>query len=606
MGEAAHPDARAPRRPSPGSAVSVRYGRRLTYGYDTAGRLVSRTNALGETVCFERNALGQIVRKDANGAITTYEYDVFDELAAATSPDATLVRLRDRYGRLKSETVNGRTLTYAYDEAGRRVGRTTPGGSVSTWSYDAAGRRTRLTASGREIAFSFDALGREVERAVSDFVSLTSSFDEMSRLTAQEITSRGSRLQHRAYGYRPDGGLISVTDGLSGTRRFDLDGAGRVTVVRADRWTERYAYDEAGNQTDAEWPAAHAGHDSTGRRTYTGTRLARAGSVHYEHDAQGRITLRRRTRLSRKPDTWRYAWDAEDRLTSVTTPDGTVWRYAYDPLGRRIAKQSASETVHFTWDGTTLCEQTTADVTVTWDHAGLRPLAQTERRTDAGSTDERFFAIVTDLIGTPTELVDESGDLAWRTRTTLWGTTTWNRDATAYTPLRFPGQYFDPESGLHYNYFRYYDPESAWYLSPDPLGLAPAPNPATYVHNPHTWADPLGLAPCPHIDDRKLDYLFDKDIKADDHNTARARQNAQQLKSIGFHDTPASRQYVIDHLKDAASNGFDRTFTNQWGEFGEVKSVIYGPHGIRQVEATWQMMEDGSLRFSTAIFKGGK
>ncbi|MDX2290690.1 RHS repeat-associated core domain-containing protein, partial [Streptomyces roseofulvus] len=65
--------------------------------------------------------------------------------------------------------------------------------------------------------------------------------------------------------------------------------------------------------------------------------------------------------------------------------------------------------------------------------------------------------MVTDLIGTPTELVDESGELAWHTRATLWGTTTWNKSATAYTPLRFPGQYYDPESGLHYNYFRYYD-----------------------------------------------------------------------------------------------------------------------------------------------------
>ncbi|GGT69078.1 hypothetical protein GCM10010272_10100 [Streptomyces lateritius] len=180
----------------------------------------------------------------------------------------------------------------------------------------------------------------------------------------------------------------------------------------------------------------------------------------------------------------------------MTTPDGTVWRYTYDPLGRRISKQSLLETVHFTWDGPTLCEQTTEGITLTWDHAGLRPLAQTERRTDPDSTDERFFAIVTDLIGTPTELVDESGELAWRTRTTLWGTTTWNRSATAYTPLRFPGQYFDPESGLHYNHFRYYDPESARYLSTDPLGLAPAPNPATYVHNPHTWSDPRGLSPC--------------------------------------------------------------------------------------------------------------
>ncbi|MGA5409315.1 putative T7SS-secreted protein [Streptomyces lavendulocolor] len=470
-------------------------GRTLGYVYDAAGRLTSRTNGLGQTVRLEHDALGRIVRKDAEGAVTTFEYDVFDELAVATNPDARLERIRDRYGRLRSETVNGRTLSYTYDEAGRRVGRTTPGGSASTWSYDAAGRRTGLTASGRELAFTFDALGREVERTVSDFVSLSSSYDAVSRLTEQEVTSRSGRLQHRAYGYRPDGGLVSVTDGLSGTRDFDLDGAGRVTAVRADRWTERYAYDEAGNQTEAAWPSAHPAHDATGPRAYEGTRITRAGGVRYEHDSQGRIVVRQKTRLSRKPDTWRYAWDAEDRLTSVTTPDGTVWTYAYDPLGRRISKQSALETVHFTWDGSTLCEQTTSNVVLTWDHSGLRPLAQTERRTN--TDDERFFAIVTDLIGTPTELVDESGDLAWRTRTTLWGTTTWNRDATAYTPLRFPGQYFDPESGLHYNYFRYYDPESARYLSQDPLGLAPAPNPATYVHDPRTWSDPLGLSPCP-------------------------------------------------------------------------------------------------------------
>ncbi|WP_406161089.1 polymorphic toxin type 30 domain-containing protein [Streptomyces sp. NBC_01005] len=470
--------------------------RTLTYVYDAAGRLTSRTNTLAQTVTYEHNALGQVVRKDAAGAVTAFEYDIFDELAAATGPDATLVRLRDRFGCLKSDTVNGRTLSFTHDALGRRTGRTTPGGAVSSWSYDAAGRRDSLTASGRTLTFTHDALGRETSRTMDGFASLTSSFDVMGRLMAQEITAGGGRrLQHRAYAYRPDGNLVGIADALSGTRRFDLDAAGRVTAVHATRWTERYAYDEAGNQTEASWPPTHPSHESTGPRTYTGTGITRAGSVRYEHDAQGRTVLRQKTRLSRKPETWRYAWDAEDRLASVATPDGTVWRYAYDPLGRRISKQSPLETVHFTWDGATLCEQTTEDTTLTWDYAGLRPLTQTERR--HGSNDDRFFAIVTDLIGTPTELVDESGALAWRTRTTLWGTTTWTRDATGYTPLRFPGQYFDRESELHYNFFRYYDPESARYLTPDPLGLTPADNPVTYVHNPHTWSDPLGLSPCP-------------------------------------------------------------------------------------------------------------
>ncbi|WP_256642703.1 RHS repeat-associated core domain-containing protein, partial [Streptomyces murinus] len=72
-------------------------------------------------------------------------------------------------------------------------------------------------------------------------------------------------------------------------------------------------------------------------------------------------------------------------------------------------------------------------------------------------------------------------------------------DSTTYTPLRFPGQYYDPETGLHYNYFRHYDPETARYLSPDPLGLAPALNPSAYIQNPALSTDHLGLAPdeCP-------------------------------------------------------------------------------------------------------------
>jgi RHS repeat-associated protein len=309
---------------------------------------------------------------------------------------------------------------------------------------------------------------------------------------------------------------------------LDLDTAGRVTAVHAQDWTEHYAYDTAGNQTEASWPASHPGHEATGPRTYTGTTLTRAGDVRFEYDALGRVVLRQKTRLSRKPDTWHYAWDAENRLTSVTTPDGTRWRYRYDPLGRRTAKQrladdgeSIAEEIRFTWDGTTLCEQTvhTPDlphvIAFTWDHRGLAPLSQTERLLTPDDRqeeiDRRFFAIATDLVGTPTELIDESGHIAWRARRTLWGTTAWTRSSTAYTPLRFPGQYYDPETGLHYNLFRHYDPETGRYTSPDPLGLGPAPNPVTYVYNPFTICDPLGLSPYSRF--KGLGWLTEKQLQ---------------------------------------------------------------------------------------------
>ncbi|MET8469899.1 putative T7SS-secreted protein [Streptomyces sp. NPDC006422] len=490
--------------------------RRVTYEHDPAGRLTTRTTPLGDTIGFTYDPLGNLTTKDVAGALTHYTYDVAGRPIRIDGPDATLTYTYDAAGRTLSESTDGRTVSYAYDVLGRRTSRTTPTGAVSEWSYDAAGNRASLTASGRTLAFTHDALGQELTRTLGDRLTLTSTWDPLGRLTTHDVTGpHAELLQHRAYTYRADGNLTAIDDALNGPRRFTLDTAGRVTTVDARNWSETYAYDSAGNQTLADWPdRMPGGQDATGERAYTGTRITRAGNIRYEHDAAGRTTLRQKTRLSRKPDTWRYTWDAEDRLTTCTTPDGERWRYRYDPLGRRVAKQRLSsdgesilEQVDFTWDGTTLCEQSTHTpgaatpaVTLTWDHDGQRPLAQRENKSLSTAPqreiDERFFAIVTDLVGTPTELVDEQGDIAWRTRTTLWGTTTWPRTSTCYTPLRFPGQYFDPETGLHYNYFRHYEPESGRYLTPDPLGLAPGPSPTAYVVNPHRLVDPLGLTPC--------------------------------------------------------------------------------------------------------------
>ncbi|MFI1336689.1 putative T7SS-secreted protein [Streptomyces sp. NPDC020845] len=518
-----------------------------TYAHDSAGRLTARINPLGQTVAFERDALGRTVRKTADGRTTAYDYDPAGRLASATGPDVELVYQRDRMGRVKSEMVNGRVLTHTYDALGRRIRRITPTGATTTYTYDAAGNRTALTASGHTLAFDHDAAGRETSRQISGDLTLATVRDPLGRLTEQTLTGPAAAtdpLHHRAYTYRADGYVTAIDDRLTGPRTFDLDAAGRVTTVRARNWTESYAYDEAGNQTHATWPERHPEADTTGDRTYTGTRITRAGDIRYEHDDAGRLTLRQKTRLSRKPDTWHYTWDAEDRLTTVTTPDGTVWRYLYDPLGRRTAKQrladdgeTAVEQTDFTWDGSTLVEQTTTTpglphpVSLTWDHQGRHPIAQTERITDATSqreVDQRFYAIVTDLVGTPTHLFDETGEIAWHARTTLWGTTTWAATSTTYTPLRFPGQYYDPETGLHYNHHRYYDPTTARYLTPDPLGLIPAPNPATYVHNPHTWSDPLGLGPYPDGETRSgigkfLSKVFSRQPTAEEVSDAAMR-----------------------------------------------------------------------------------
>lgn len=503
--------------------------RTLTYTHDPAGQLTTRTNALGETTTYTRDVMGRITSKDAAGLVTTYAHGATGLLLQATNPDATVTYTRDTLGRVTAETVNGRTMTFTYDALGRRTSRTTPTGHTTTYTYDAAGNRTTMDIAGHTLTFDHDAAGHELTRTIGDHLQLAHTWDPTGRLTSQTLTTTATgtlqpptptatethHLLHRAYTYRPDGYLTAIDDTHTGRRTFDLDRAGRVTAVHATNWTETYAYDEAGNQTHATWPDHHPSPSARGDRTYTGTNITRAGHIRYEHDPLGRVTLRQKTRLSRKPDTWLYTWNTEDRLTTVTTPDGTTWRYLYDPSGRRTAKQrltpdgqSVAEQTDFTWDGPTLTEQTTHTpghpdaLSLTWDHQGLTPLTQTERKTTTLARapqhviDQRFFAIATDLVGTPTELIAPSGSIAWHTRTTLWGTTTWNREATAYTPLRFPGQYFDPETQLHYNFHRFYDPRTGLYFSPDPLGLAPAPNPKSYVGNPHIQADPLGLAPC--------------------------------------------------------------------------------------------------------------
>ncbi|QES52258.1 type IV secretion protein Rhs [Streptomyces venezuelae] len=493
-------------------------GRTVRFGHDAAGRLTARTDSAGRTTRYGYDALDRRVEKETEGAVTRYEYDLSDRLSAVTGPDSRIEYARDRHGRIRVETVDGRTLRRDYDDLGRVRSRTTPAGAVSTWTYDEAGRRTELLSSGRRITFGRDALGRETGRRIGESLAMENTHDALGRLVDSHVrTSEGRTLQRRGYSYRPDGGLVAIDDLLAGRREFELDAAGRVTAARAEDWTEQYTYNAAGNQAAASWPARHpGGTEAVGERVYEGTRLVRAGAVRYEHDELGRVTLRQKKRLSRRPDTWHYTWDAEDRLAAVRTPDGAVWQYTYDPLGRRTSKRrlgadgAVLEETRFAWDGTTLCEQSTTTagapgrVTLTWDHDGLQPLAQFERRfLDEEETDQRFFAIVTDLIGTPRELIGEEGEVAWRAGATVWGSTAWNTDATAYTPLRFPGQYADPETGLHYNHFRHYDPETARYITPDPLGVAPTPNPSAYVVNPFVWSDSLGLAPdagdCPKV-----------------------------------------------------------------------------------------------------------
>ncbi|QUF05587.1 hypothetical protein KCV87_05675 [Actinosynnema pretiosum subsp. pretiosum] len=658
---------------SRGHLVSeVDFDQRITtYVWDQAGRLHGHANERGESVMLDLDPRDRVVAVHTAQGRTDLAYDPVGRLLRAKGPDADLVFTYDPCGRVLSESVDGRVLESRYDVLGRRVTRRTPSGALSVWAYDLLGRPTALRAAGRTTRFSFDAAGREVERRVDDGVLVAQVWDEVDRLRSQTVvtglrSTTPALAQRRTYGYRPDGKLVSVYDQVTGGQVLDLDEVGRVLAVRGPSGTEVYQYDRTGNVVHAHWSGSEPG---AGPREHDLMRVTRAGDLAFTYDEAGRTSSRSVQRPDGGVDTWEFEWSAQDRLLSARTPNGSLWRYGYDALGRRVWKKRMAddgvtpvERVDLMWDGAAPAEQFTGAESLVWDHApstghvvtqtersrvlaGTRSLPpqgaaaqqattgpagavgsagsaqgqpnyaarlgqgsrsgegdQVERlelrgegdhfgqgnhphpdqgedpgqgshvnrtghadqggrvdqsghggqagRVDHGGrteqvsraeliggversrhgepggrveqqgvraeqgvargelgeaggqwVDRRFLAVVTDLVGAPADLVDpDIGSILPKRPATLWGVSSGH----SWTPLRFPGQHHDAETGLHYNVHRYYDPATGRYLTRDPLGLAPAANPWTYADNPTAAVDPVGLVPCSPLSGRAV------------------------------------------------------------------------------------------------------
>jgi len=112
----------------------------------------------------------------------------------------------------------------------------------------------------------------------------------------------------------------------------------------------------------------------------------------------------------------------------------------------------------------------------------------------------KLYYVHNDATGTPQALTDEAGNVVWTAETDPFGGAKVNEDPDGDGQLltfniRSPGQYFDQETGLHYNYFRYYDPQTGRYLTSDPIGLAGGLNTYSFANgNPVNLIDPFGLA----------------------------------------------------------------------------------------------------------------
>jgi RHS repeat-associated protein len=306
----------------------------------------------------------------------------------------------------------------------------------------------------------------------------------------------------------------AIRDALRGASRFTHDAVGRlIGAIAGDGSTEYFEHDSASNRRMAARtppgkppePTAVIGIDARGHSSLDVAALRSAGAtieqhqlgegnrtiavsrpdreVRYELDALGRVVAKRVDTRDGNVAAWRYRWDGLGQLLELTTPDGSSWRYDYDGIGRRRAKHGPSGTTTFVWFGRSLLHVVGPDGKLTtW-------VPELERRASVARDEDGTLAyVVPDHLGGVSELVDEQGHLLWMAKHEAWGA-----DADERQPMRFPGQWYDAESGLHYNGFRYYDPELGKYISPDPIGIIGGFNEYAYVPSPLTWVDPDGL-----------------------------------------------------------------------------------------------------------------
>ncbi|WP_415639806.1 RHS repeat-associated core domain-containing protein, partial [Pseudomonas floridensis] len=181
--------------------------------------------------------------------------------------------------------------------------------------------------------------------------------------------------------------------------------------------------------------------------------------------------------------------------------------YQYDSLGRRVAKQSEvnGQTEHkrFLWQGLRMLreEQPGQSSLYVYEPGSYAPLARVDQR--EGEAENTLYYFHTDQIGTPLEMTDTDGQIVWQATYKAWGSIEALTVNEVEQNLRFQGQYFDEETGLHYNTFRYYDPEVGRFITQDPIGLDGGSNLYEYAPNTIGWVDFLGLT-CSSIHDQVI------------------------------------------------------------------------------------------------------
>lgn len=306
---------------------------------------------------------------------------------------------------------------------------------------------------------------------------------------------RGKQVaRERRYGYDSTGNLLQVNDSVQGEQHYRYDPLDRLLEVRGEL-TERFLHDPAGNLLNQT-----LGGQFDGARTQ-GNRLLFSGDRHFEYDEFGRLAVERRGKGQSLLT--RYHYDCQHQLIRAELPDGSIARYDYDAFGRRIRKAvsghkgpSGEQVTEFLWQANNLIAESRRDGgyrSFIYQPGSFKPLVQLEGE----GQDAEVFHYQLDHLGTPLALTRDNGATAWQVRYRAYGNVWREEVAEVATPLRFQGQYYDAETGLHYNRHRYYQPETGRFITPDPIGLAGGLNNYQYAPNPTGWVDPLGLSNVP-------------------------------------------------------------------------------------------------------------
>ena len=524
-------------------------GKITAYGYDAAGQLVQQTE-YGQSTDkgrlknrpetwhihhFKRNILGQLIEKQSrkvsgrNGqskdegiSRTRFEYDLITgNLTKARNHHSSVELAYDELDRLIGETTvhNGQSATvgYQYDPLGNRIRTILPDGRQIDYLYYGSGHLHQISLDGEVVSdIERDKLHREIQRTQGSISSLY-DYDPMGRLKSQRTIQNGTQTLHgkqnplaggavnRRYAYDKAGNLIQSADQRSGVLNYVYDKIGRIQEARNSQTgrSETFAFDPAHNILSDKIAEGKG----KGSNISSGNRLESYNGIEYTYDALGNLIYRQ------LPDgeNQYYQYDLENQLVraEIKKPVGNteIWTYAYDPFGRRLSKERQDKLAwtstdpkrtHFVWDGSRLLQEYTYKGSYTYlytDQDSYEPLAQVFDNAKDGKQYLAYFH--NDQIGIPREMTDVHGNLLWYGEYTAWGRLKKDERIykNAHQPFRLQNQYFDEETGLHYNLMRYYEPEAGRFVNQDPIGLLGAgDNLYQFAVNAQSWIDPLGLS----------------------------------------------------------------------------------------------------------------